>query len=108
MPQFPILTTDVVTITPATQRNGFATRVMRICNDTEQRRASRRQFGVFVLTLTNISSFDLLDIRDCSRTLKGRFDATWGITINGAMYSNMTLDSDDLVVTERKPNLFNL
>jgi hypothetical protein len=108
MTQFPTLTTGVVTMTPATLGVGFTTRVMRFCNDVEQRWASRGQFGVFVLTLTNISGFDLSNIRDFFRTVKGRFDATWSLTINGTTYNNMILDSDDLVVTEQRPNLFNL
>jgi hypothetical protein len=95
-------------MTPATLGVGFATRVMRFCNDAEQRWTSRGQFGVFVLTFTNISGFDLSNIRDFFRTAKGRFDATWSLTIDGTTYSNMILDSDDLVVTEQRPNRFNL
>jgi hypothetical protein len=108
MSQFPTLTTGVVTMTPATLGTGFATRIMRFCNDAEQRWASRGQFGVFVLTLTNISGFDLSNIRDFFRAVKGRFDPTWSLTINGTTYNNMALDSDDLVLTEQRPNLFNL
>jgi hypothetical protein len=95
-------------MTPATLCIGFGTRVMRFCNDAEQRWVSRGQFGVFVLTLTNISGFDLSIVRDFFRAVKGRFDATWSLTVNGTTHSNLTLDSDDLVVTEQRPNLFNL
>jgi hypothetical protein len=95
-------------MTPATLGTGFATRLMRFCNDAEQRWSARGQYAVFVLTLTNISGFDLSNVRDFFRTVKGRFDATWSLTINGATYNNMILDSDDLIVTEQKPNLFTL
>jgi len=40
--------------------------------------------------------------------VKGRFDSTWSLTISGTTYNNMILDSDDLAVTEQKPNLFTL
>jgi hypothetical protein len=93
-------------MTPATLGTGFATRVTRFCNAAEQRWASRGQYGLFVLTLTNMSGYDLSDIRDFFRTVKWRFDTTWSLAINGATYSNMILGSDDLVVTEQKPNLF--
>jgi hypothetical protein len=108
MLQFPLLTAGVVTMTPATIGAGFATRVQRFCNDAEQRWASRGQYGVFVLTLTSISGFDLSNIRDFFRTVKGRFDATWSLAINGTTYFNMVLDSDDLAVVEQHPNSYNL
>ena len=108
MSQFPTLTTGVVTMTPATIGTGFGTRVMRFCNDAEQRWATRGQHGVFVLTLNNISGFDLSNVVDFFRSVKGRFDATWTLTINSTTYSNMVLDSDDLVVLEQKPNYFTL
>jgi hypothetical protein len=108
MSQFPTLTTGVVTMTPATIGAGFATRAMRFCNDAEQRWATRTQYGVFVLTLTNITGFDLSNVRDFFRTVKGRFDPTWSLTINGTTYNNMTLDSDDLAVTEQRPDRFTL
>ena len=108
MSQFPLLTTGVVTMTPATLGIGFATRVMRFCNDAEQRWAGRGQYAVFVLTLTNISGFDVSNDRDFFRAVKGRFEPTWSLTINGTTYNNMILESDELVVTEQKPNLFTL
>jgi hypothetical protein len=104
MTQFPTLRTGAVTMTPATLGTGFATRVMRFCNEAEQRWAARGQYAVFVLTLTNISGFDLSNVRDFFRVVKGRFDPTRSLTINGITYSNMILDSDDLVVTEQRPN----
>ena len=108
MTQLPTLTTGGVTMTPAALGSDFATRAMRFCDDAEQRWTSRGQYGVLVLTLANISGFDLSTVRDFLRTAKGRFDATWSLTINGTTYSNMVLDSDDLAVTEQKPNIFNL
>ena len=106
--QFPTLTSGVVTMTPATIGTGFGTRVMRFCNDTEQRWATRGQHGVFVLALTNISGYDLSNVLDFFRSVKGRFDATWTLTINSTTYSNMALDADDFVVLEQKPNFFTL
>ena len=108
MSQFPTLSTGAVTMTPATLGTGFAARVMRFCNDAEQRWAARGQYGVFVLMLTNISGFDLSNVRDFFRAVKGRFDPTWSLTINGTTYNNMILDSDDLAATEEKPNQFTL
>jgi hypothetical protein len=63
---------------------------------------------VFVLTFTDISGFDLANLLDFFRSAKGRFDATWTLTINGTTYSNMALDSDDFVVVEQRPNCFTL
>jgi hypothetical protein len=40
--------------------------------------------------------------------VKGRFDATWSLAIDGTTYNNMILDSDDLVAAEQKPNLYTL
>ena len=68
-------------MTPATLGTGFATRVMRFCNDAEQRWSARSQYGVFVLTLTNISGFDLSNARDFFRAVKGRFDSTWSLSL---------------------------
>ena len=76
MNQFPTLTSGVVTMTPAALGTGFATRVMRFCNDAEQRWSARGQYGIFVLALTNISGFDLSNVRDFFRAVKGRFDST--------------------------------
>ena len=106
MSQFPILTSGVVAMTPVTLGTGFATRVMRFCNDSEQRYAARGQYAVFVLTPADISGFDLSNVRDFFRAVKGRFDPTWSLTINGTTHNNMILDSDDLAVVEQKPNLF--
>ena len=108
MNQFPTLTSGVICMTPATIGTGFDTRVMRFCDDTEQRWAGRGQYGVFILAFTNISGFDLANLLDFFRSAKGRFDATWTLTINGTTYSNMALDSDDFVVVEQRPNCFTL
>lgn len=108
MSQFPTLTTGVISMTPTTIGTGFSTRVMRFCDDTEQRWAARGQHGVFVLTFTDISGFDLANLLDFFRSVKGRFDATWTLTINGTTYSNMALDSDDFAVVEQRPNCFSL
>ena len=108
MSQFPTLTTGVISMTPTTIGTGFSTRVMRFCDDTEQRWAARGQHCVFVLTFTDISGFDLANLLDFFRSVKGRFDATWTLTINGTTYSNMALDSDDFAVVEQRPNCFSL
>ena len=50
MNQFPTLTTGVVTMTPATLGTGFATRVLRFCNDAEQRWATRGDFAILTCT----------------------------------------------------------
>ena len=63
-------------MTPAALGTGFATRVMRFCNDAEQRWSAPGQYGVFVLSLTNISGFDLWNVRDFFHAVKGRFDST--------------------------------
>ena len=68
MNQFPTLTSGVICMTPATIGTGFSTRVMRFCDDTEQRWAARGQHGVFVLTFTDISGFDRTTIWRSIRT----------------------------------------
>jgi hypothetical protein len=97
-----------MTMTPATLGSGFATRVIRFCDDTEQRWVTRNPFSTFVLRLTDISGYDLSQVLAFFRTVKGRYDATWTLTINGTTFPTMMLDADDLVAVENRQNLYTL
>jgi hypothetical protein len=108
MAVFPTLSSGVITKTPATLGSGFATRVMRFCDDTEQRFVTRYPFSIFVLQFTNINGYDLSQLVAFFRTVKGQYDSSWTLTINGTTCPTMNLDSDDLLVVENVSECFTL
>ncbi len=97
-----------MTMTPATLGSGFATRVVRFCDDSEQRWVTRSPYSTFVLLLKDINGYDLSQVLAFFRTVQGRYNATWTLTINGTTFPTMMLDSDDLLAVENRQNLYTL
>ena len=97
-----------MTMTPATLGSGFATRVIRFCDDSEQRWVTRCPYSTFVLLLKDIDGYDLSQVLAFFRTVQGRYNATWTLTINGTTFPTMMLDSDDLPAVENRQNLYTL
>lgn len=111
MASFPSLKSGAVTMTPVTRTRRFATDVIQFADDSEQRWASLPTVGGvadFVLSFSSIDGYDLDNIREFWRSMKGRYDSTWDITVAGVLYERMAFDSDEFEATETIPNRFNL
>ena len=108
MSVFPTLSSGVMSMTPTTIGSWYETRVVRFCDDTEQRFVTRLPFSTFLLNFTKINGYDLSALLAFFRTVKGQYDASWTLTINGTTYPTMMLDSDDFTMTELTPNYFTL
>jgi hypothetical protein len=93
---------------PATLGTVFATQVVKFVNDSEQRWGTSVARGDFELVHTDINGYDLSTLYDFFRTVKGQFDTTWDITVNGVAYTNCCLLSDTFEVEESKPGRYSV
>lgn len=110
MADFPNLLSGQPTMVPAVITQRRTTVIQKFCDNTEQRFATGNAFGlgVFTLSYTGINGYDLSVFRQFFNSVKGRFDATWTLTINGVMYTNCAFAHDTFAVLEAAPNIFNL
>lgn len=106
MASFPALKSGSAAMYPLTRSIECSTQVVQFCDDSEQRWKSRAKVSGFVLEYTDISGYDLGILRDFFRTVKGRGDTTWDVTIGGVLYQYMMFDSDEFTFTETRPNRF--
>lgn len=105
---FPALRSGVVGMYPSTLGVVFATQVVQFVNDSEQRWSSQAGLGNFELTFTNINGYDLSILLDFFRSVKGAFDTTWTLTMNGSTHTNCTFLQDDFTWTESTPEHYTL
>lgn len=108
MPSFPTLRRGGVTHYGATTENRLVTRVVPFEDDSEQRWKVVPKSFACNLVFNNLDGYDLANVLEFRRSMKGRFDATWDITIGGVTYSNMAFEEDDFAPQETRPNQFSL
>lgn len=108
MANFPALKTGVVGMYPATLGLTFKTDVVQFVNDTEQRWATWQGVSEFELVFTDIDGYDLSLLVEFFNSVKGQFDATWTLPINGQTYNNCSFLQDDFTYTEAKPERYSV
>lgn len=110
MPSFPALRRGGVTHYGATTEKRLVARVVPFEDDSEQRWKVVPSVPKFACTLvlTNLDGYDLANVLEFWRSMKGRFDSTWDITINGTTYTNMTFDEDEFTYVESRPEQFSV
>lgn len=108
MAAFPNLQSGSVTKYGAARDRVHRTAVVQFCNDTEQRWKQKKPEGAFSLQLTRINGYDLSNVLAFFRSMKGRFDSTWDLTLAGATYNNCCFSQDSISWTEAAPNLYTL
>jgi len=108
MASFPTLQSGKVTMLPAVREKRHGTEVVRFVNDTEQRWKRHVALSSFELRFRDIDGYDLGNILDFYRSMKGRFDSTWDLTLAAVTYQYMVFDQDELAWTEAKPDRFSL
>lgn len=108
MASFPALRSGAVTMYGGQREMTFGTAVVQFCDDSEQRWRSTGALAGFVLTLRNVDGYDLANVLEFFRSMKGRFDSSWDLTLGSTLYSNLTFDDDEITWTETKPDRFSL
>jgi hypothetical protein len=108
MADFPALRSGVVGMYPATLGKIYKTEVVQFVNDSEQRWATWPGFGDFELVFTDINGYDLSLLLDFFRSMKGQFDDSWRLIINGQTYTNCCFLQDDFTYTESKPERYSI
>lgn len=88
------------------QAKSFGVSVLQFENDSEQRWLNTRELWEGLLVFTSVSGYDLAAVQGFFRSMKGRFDQTWDITIEGSTWNYLTFDQDDFPQTENKYGRF--
>lgn len=97
---FPALHSGTVGMYPAVLGVRYNTEVVTFVNGSEQRWASAPGLGDFELTFTDINGYDLGILLDFFNSVKGQFDSTWVLTMNGVTYNNCVFIQDDFTPAE--------
>ena len=106
---FPTIKTGAVAMNGTSRELEMPTKVHEFTDSTEQRWAMRAPLSRFTLVFTDISGYDLANIRQFVATVKGGFDQTWDITLKGITYSNCSLAEDKITFSEpARKNRFTL
>ena len=100
MASFPALASGYATVYPLARGLTWATRVLRFGDDTEQRFSLGAGRQRLTLAFEGLRKADADLIRTFHSTVKGAFDTTWDITVDGVTIGNLAAESDDLEVTE--------
>jgi hypothetical protein len=108
MPSFPALRSGAVTMYGLQRETRFGTGVVQFCDDSEQRWKAHGALAAFTLEFRNIGGYDLANILEFFRSMKGAFDSTWDLTIDATTNSNLCFDQDEITWTETKPDRFSL
>jgi len=121
MASFPTLATGQVAMYGTQRGRRYATEVAQFCDDSEQRWPVAQGTATFTLNLVDLDGYeDLLvvtghfydldgyevsNVEEFFRSMKGRYDTTWDVTVGGTLYSNMMFDQDEIAWTFTKPML---
>lgn len=108
MASFPALRSGAVTMYGCQRETRYGTGLAQFCDDSEQRWKIHPALASFTLEYRNLDGYDLSAIQEFFRSMKGRFDSTWDLTIGGALYAHLSFDQDDFTWSETKPNRFTL
>lgn len=105
MASFPALATGQVAMYGSTLGRRYATEIAQFCDDREQRWPTAQGTGVFTLALVDLDGYEVSNVEEFFRSMKGRKDDTWDVTIGGVTYSNMMFEADSISWTFTKPLL---
>ncbi len=93
-------------MTPMVRERRYRTEVVEFLDGSSQRWAGQDGLAAFQLTFANLEGYDVANVLEFFRSMKGRFDATWDLTLAGTTYPNLAFDQDELGATETLPNRF--
>ncbi len=108
MASFPALRSGAVTMYGGQRETRFGTGVAQFCDDSEQRWKAHGPLAAFTLEFRHIDGYDLANVQEFFRSMKGAFDSTWDLTLGATLYANLCFDQDDFAWTETKPNRFSV
>lgn len=102
---FPLLSSGYLCHYPVIRRRTFKTTTISFGDGSEQRWASRRALADFSLAFLNASRADMVRLRDFFVSMKGAYDHSWSLTVDGITYPNCAFEDDRFpVAVEQKPN----
>ena len=105
MASFPLLTTGQIAMYGTAQGRRYATEVAQFCDDSEQRWPTAQGTATFTLNLVDLDGYEVSNVEEFFRSMRGRYDSTWDITIGGTLYSNMMFEADEIVWAFSRPML---
>ena len=108
MPSFPTLRSGVVTMYGAERTVRQGTGVVQFLDDSEQRWRQHGALAGFTLEFRHIDGYDLANVLEFFRSMKGRFDSTWDLTLGGTLHPYLAFEDDEISWQESKPNRFSL
>lgn len=108
MADFPTLRSGAVTRYGAVRERVHRTEVVQFCDDSEQRWKRKAPEAAFTLALTDLDGYDLSNVLEFFRSMKGRNDKTWNLVLNAVTYPNCAFAQDNITWQEARPELFTL
>ena len=108
MASFPALFSGVVTLYPVTQGERRPVGILQFSDFTEQRFRKSAPLARFVLTLEDLKEADRITIETFFDSVRGGFDSTWDITLDGATYSHMAFETDTMEQKQVAGNLWSV
>ena len=95
MASFPTMRSGKIAMNGTSQGLGFKVSVVEFENGSEQRFKRRRQLFECTLVFTRIKGYDHGQVMDFFNSMKGRFDNTWDLTLEGDLWDNMVFIEDE-------------
>jgi len=108
MASFPTPFAGSVALYPVTTVSRRPVAILQFSDFTEQRWKRCVPLARFRLDLQQITYTELSAIRTFFDSVKGGFDSTWDITLNGVTYTNMTFETDTLESREIDQGIYSL
>jgi hypothetical protein len=108
MASFPTLSTGSTVLYPLTQSISRPAAVLQFEDGKEQRWKAHVPTSKFTLQLSEITWADVQAVLTLFSSMKGRYDATWDITIAGTTYSHLMFVDDELTWEERAEGQFTM
>lgn len=105
MASFPALATGQIAMYGTAQGRRFATEVAQFCDDSEQRWPTAQGTATFTLALVELEGYEVSNVEEFFRSMQGRKDDTWDITIGGVTYSHMMFEADEIAWAFSRPML---
>lgn len=108
MANFPTLSSGQVAKHPATRIRSASTKVLSFADDTEQRWKQRAPLARFTLTYRRLKQADMITLRNFFDSMKGEYDSTFSITLDGTTYNNCAFDQDEFTYVEKSEKLYDV
>lgn len=105
MASFPALATGQIAMYGTDIGRRYATEVVQFCDDSEQRWPTAQGCATFVLNLVDLDGYEVSNVEEFFRSMKGRYDSTWDITVGATLYENMMFEDDQIAWTFTHPLL---